>query len=127
MTMSKGLVTLVGGAGFIGRYAARALVAKGWRVRVACRRVHTALDVRLAGPPNATIAALTVRIDLLDAQSRPLQQIWHVFDLTQIERGGPKDVIVRLPAGELAVEGIALDPVLGPTAEQERQIRELEL
>ncbi len=52
MTMSKGLVTLVGGSGFIGRYAARALVAKGWRVRVACRRVHTALDVRLAGPPG---------------------------------------------------------------------------
>lgn len=50
--MSKGLVTLVGGSGFIGRYAARALVEKGWRVRVACRRVHTAIDVRLAGPPG---------------------------------------------------------------------------
>ena len=50
--MSKGLVTLVGGSGFIGRYAARALVEQGWRVRVACRRVHTAIDVRLAGPPG---------------------------------------------------------------------------
>lgn len=50
--MSKGLVTLVGGSGFIGRYAARALVERGWRVRVACRRVHTAIDVRLAGPPG---------------------------------------------------------------------------
>ncbi|ABI77001.1 putative NADH-quinone oxidoreductase [Hyphomonas neptunium ATCC 15444] len=50
--MSKGLVTLVGGSGFIGRYAARALVEKGWRVRVACRRVHNAIDVRLAGPPG---------------------------------------------------------------------------
>jgi uncharacterized protein YbjT (DUF2867 family) len=50
--MYKGLVTLVGGSGFIGRYAARALVEQGWRVRVACRRVHAALDVRLAGPPG---------------------------------------------------------------------------
>lgn len=50
--MGKGLVTLVGGSGFLGRYAARALVERGWRVRVACRRVHAAIDVRLAGPPG---------------------------------------------------------------------------
>ena len=50
--MSKGLVTVFGGSGFIGRYAARTLVERGWRVRVACRRVHTAIDVRLAGPPG---------------------------------------------------------------------------
>ncbi|MFN3912620.1 complex I NDUFA9 subunit family protein [Hyphomonas sp.] len=50
--MSKGLVTVFGGSGFIGRYTARALVEQGWRVRVACRRVHTAIDVRLAGPPG---------------------------------------------------------------------------
>ncbi|MBA3068571.1 MAG: complex I NDUFA9 subunit family protein [Hyphomonas sp.] len=50
--MSKGLVTVFGGSGFIGRYTARTLVEQGWRVRVACRRVHTAIDVRLAGPPG---------------------------------------------------------------------------
>lgn len=50
--MSKGLVTLVGGSGFIGRYAARMLVEQGWRVRVACRRVGVANAVRLAGPPG---------------------------------------------------------------------------
>lgn len=50
--MSKGLVTLVGGSGFIGRYAARVLVERGWRVRVACRNMSTAIDVRLAGPPG---------------------------------------------------------------------------
>ena len=50
--MGKGLVTLVGGSGFLGRYAARVLVERGWRVRVACRRVHAAIDVRLAGPPG---------------------------------------------------------------------------
>lgn len=50
--MSKGLVTLIGGSGFLGRYAARILIEQGWRVRVACRRVHVAIDVRLAGAPG---------------------------------------------------------------------------
>ncbi len=50
--MSKGLAVVIGGSGFIGRYAVRALVQRGWRVRVAVRRVHAAVDVKLAGPPG---------------------------------------------------------------------------
>lgn len=50
--MAKGLVTLFGGSGFIGRYAARALVEAGYRVRIAVRRPHLAGDVRLAGAPG---------------------------------------------------------------------------
>nr|WP_070960561.1 complex I NDUFA9 subunit family protein [Hyphomonas sp. Mor2] len=50
--MPKGLVTLFGGSGFIGRYAARSLVKAGYRVRVAVRRPHLAGDVRLAGAPG---------------------------------------------------------------------------
>ena len=50
--MTKGLVTLIGGSGFIGRYAARELVKAGWQVRVACRRPGLAGDVRLAGSPG---------------------------------------------------------------------------
>ncbi|MEL7040202.1 MAG: complex I NDUFA9 subunit family protein [Pseudomonadota bacterium] len=50
--MAAGLVTLFGGSGFIGRYAARTLVAAGYRVRVAVRRPHLAGDVRLAGAPG---------------------------------------------------------------------------
>lgn len=50
--MSKGLVTLFGGSGFIGRYAARTLVKAGYRVRVAVRRPHLAGEVRLAGAPG---------------------------------------------------------------------------
>lgn len=65
--MSKGLVTLVGGSGFIGRYAARALVKSGWRVRVACRRPHVAGDVKLAGPPGW--------VDLIQANVRDTQSL----------------------------------------------------
>lgn len=50
--MAEGLVTIFGGSGFIGRYAARALVEAGWRVRVAVRRPNAAIDVRLAGKPG---------------------------------------------------------------------------
>ena len=50
--MAKGLVTLFGGSGFIGRYAARQLVKAGYRVRVAVRRPHLAGEVRLAGAPG---------------------------------------------------------------------------
>ncbi len=50
--MTKGLVTLFGGSGFIGRYAARELVKHGYRVRIAVRRPHLAGDCRLAGPPG---------------------------------------------------------------------------
>lgn len=52
LAMAKGLVTLFGGSGFIGRYAARTLVKAGYRVRVAVRRPHLAGDVRLAGSPG---------------------------------------------------------------------------
>ena len=32
------LVTVFGGSGFLGRYVVRGLAARGYRVRVACRR-----------------------------------------------------------------------------------------
>jgi NADH dehydrogenase len=49
--MSK-LVTIFGGAGFVGRYVARRMAADGWRVRVATRRPNEALFVRPYGSPG---------------------------------------------------------------------------
>ena len=46
--MSK-LVTIYGGAGFVGRYIARRLAKNGWRVRVAVRRPNEAMHVKPYG------------------------------------------------------------------------------
>lgn len=43
------LVTILGGSGFVGRYIAQRMAAKGWRVRVACRNPNEALFVRTYG------------------------------------------------------------------------------
>ena len=43
------LVTIFGGSGFVGRYIAQRMAARGWRVRVACRRINDAHWVRLYG------------------------------------------------------------------------------
>ncbi len=36
--MARGLVTVTGATGFLGRYLVRALAADGWRIRVLARR-----------------------------------------------------------------------------------------
>jgi len=47
--MSKGLVTLFGGSGFIGKYVVRSLVKDGWRVRVAVRQPHSCPELKVIG------------------------------------------------------------------------------
>lgn len=46
------LVTIIGGSGFVGRYIAQQLAAKGWRVRVAVRRPNEAMFVKPYGVPG---------------------------------------------------------------------------
>lgn len=47
--MTKGLITVFGGSGFLGKYVIRELVRDGWRVRVPVRRPHTAQDLKVIG------------------------------------------------------------------------------
>ena len=43
------LAVVFGGSGFLGRQIVRELCRKGWRVRVAVRRAHQAVDLRVEG------------------------------------------------------------------------------
>jgi len=45
----RGLVTVIGGSGFIGSQAVRALAKQGWRLRVAVRRPWQAYKLRMLG------------------------------------------------------------------------------
>ncbi|MBI1867641.1 MAG: complex I NDUFA9 subunit family protein [Methylocystis sp.] len=58
----KGLATVFGGSGFIGRHVVRALADDHWRVRIACRRPDLASDLRSLGKPG--------QIDLVRADLR---------------------------------------------------------
>ncbi|MEO1470122.1 MAG: complex I NDUFA9 subunit family protein [Pseudomonadota bacterium] len=49
MTNDAPIVTIIGGSGFVGRYIARRMARRGWRVRVACRRPNDAHFVRPYG------------------------------------------------------------------------------
>ena len=69
--MSKGLVTIFGGSGFVGRYTARQLVKAGYRVRIACRRPGLAGDAKLAGGPGW--------VDVVQAKVRNKPSILHAL------------------------------------------------
>jgi uncharacterized protein YbjT (DUF2867 family) len=63
----KGLATVFGGSGFIGRHVVRALIRDGWRVRVACRRPDLAIHLKSFGKPD--------QIELIQANLRNARTI----------------------------------------------------
>ncbi|MDQ1155068.1 complex I NDUFA9 subunit family protein [Brevundimonas sp. SORGH_AS_0993] len=50
--LAPGVVTVIGGSGFIGSQAVRALARRGWRIRVAVRNPVLAIEVQTAGDPG---------------------------------------------------------------------------
>lgn len=47
--MTGKIVTVFGGSGFLGRRVVRSLCKRGWRVRVAMRRPHLGVDLKVSG------------------------------------------------------------------------------
>jgi len=83
------------------------------------------LGARLSGPPNSDLEQLTVRVQLYDADENVIGSEWHSFDLSDVERGGPVDLNVRIREFPHEVAGAGFDLVLQPTAEEESHIPEL--
>jgi len=84
------------------------------------------IGTRVSGPPNSSLEKLTVRIVLQDAEGRTVDRRWHTFDLSEVPRGGPSDLLIRIaapPTGE--VEGIGIDPVFDPGPDDRDHIVEL--
>lgn len=84
------------------------------------------LSTRLTGPPNSKIDQLTVAVELLGAGEAVVGRVWHTFDLAQVPRGGPKDIVIRIEPPGAEVENLGLVRVLQPTPEEEPHIAELQ-
>lgn len=84
------------------------------------------IGTRLSGPPNSKLSELTVRVQLVDSDSEIIETVWHTFDLSDVQRGGPADKVIRVREFPQEVSGAGVDPVYTPTAEEQAQIRELQ-
>jgi len=84
------------------------------------------IGTRLSGPPNSKLSELTVRVQLVDSDSQIMETVWHTFDLSDVQRGGPADKVIRVREYPQEVSGAGVDPVYAPTAEEQAQIRELQ-
>jgi len=81
--------------------------------------------VRIFGPARSPIEKLTFRFELLDAAQQTLKEDWRTIDLADVPQGALVEKQYRIDAAGFAVEGLRVDRMLAPTAEQEARIPEL--
>lgn len=124
-TFSNGLVTVIGGSGFVGRYIAQRMARRGWRVRVACRRPNEALFVQTYGVVGQVLPVQcnirdedSTRRVIMDADAvvNCVGVLWqdgkNTFDAVQVEGAGRA---ARLAAAEgvrrfVQISAIGADP-----------------
>lgn len=125
--MSK-LVTIYGGAGFVGRYIARRLAKDGWRVRVAVRHPNEAMHVKPYGVPgqvepvlcnvrdDASVASVMQDADAVVNCVGIMHQLGkNTFDAVQAEGAGR---IARIAADQ-GVENMVHISAIGADADSE--------
>lgn len=83
------------------------------------------VSTRLSGPTNSSLPTLTVRFRLTDAAEATIGEVWHTFDLGDIERGGPADKYVRIPGIGAEVSGVGVELVPYPDDAEALHIEEL--
>ena len=80
---NRGLVTVFGGSGFVGKHAVRALVKDGWRVRVATRSPHTEGDLKVIGAVGQ-IQLVQANLRFPDSVARALDGADAVVNLVSV-------------------------------------------
>jgi uncharacterized protein YbjT (DUF2867 family) len=81
--MSDDVIVVFGGSGFVGRYVVRALAKAGKRVRVAMRRPHLAVDLRVMGDVGQ-IQLVQANVRNADSVARALEGATGVVNLVGI-------------------------------------------
>jgi uncharacterized protein YbjT (DUF2867 family) len=142
--VSKRLVTVFGGSGFVGRYVVRALARRGWRVRVAVRRpdlagflqplgdvgqIH-AVQANLRYPDSiasALIGADAV-INLAGIQSQQGRQNFeavHVFGAREVARAAAAQGIgVLVHMSGIGADASSSSPYVASKGRGEAAVRE---
>ncbi|WP_309086329.1 complex I NDUFA9 subunit family protein [Chelativorans sp.] len=77
------LVTVFGGAGFVGRHLVLALARRGYRVRVACRNPHKAIHIRTLGNVGQ-VQAIQANLRYRWSVDRAVEGADHVVNLVGI-------------------------------------------
>jgi hypothetical protein len=84
------------------------------------------MSTRLSGPRASELQTLTVEFLLEGDGGESLPSIWHSYDLTKVENGGPLDVTVRAPSTML-ISGLGLvSPSLPISTEDQSNLVELQ-
>ncbi|ANM29046.1 hypothetical protein ABI59_04735 [Acidobacteria bacterium Mor1] len=99
-----------------------------WEVELRSFRlsdVSAVASLKVKGPTQTELEKLTVLFYLMDAEGNRVDSIWHTLDVSAVRRGVSKDMVVTLPTGGIEFDGLQLDPVFAPTAEQEGFLEEL--
>jgi NADH dehydrogenase len=138
------LVTVFGGSGFIGRYVVRALLRRGWRVRVAVRRPDLAQFLQPLGDvgqihsvqtnvryPASIAAALTgaeAAINLIGVQRQRGRQNFeavHVFGAREIARAAAAQRLrVLVHVSGIGADAQAASPYIASKGRGELATRE---
>ena len=86
--------------------------------------------LRLSGPVHSVLEQLTVRLGFQDAGGELIGHQWVSLDLSQVQRGGPKDVTVRVagPQGRSGdVQALSIEILPYPTPEEAAHMPELDI
>lgn len=106
--MNKGLVTVFGGSGFLGKHVVRALVAQGYRVRVPMRRPHTGMDLKVIGGVGQ-VQLMQANLRFEDSVARAVEGADAVINLVAVlyEEGKQSFEALHVKGAETVAKAVA--------------------